>query len=570
MTFRPRSGRGLGSALRSWRRRRVLLVPVVAAAVLGVVASPAFASGPTISGAGSTWVQIALDQWRADATRLGLTINYQGVGSTAGRQLYIINQVDFAASEIPFLPSEVAQLRGEGKSYQYLPDVAGGTALMYNLKDAAGHPIRTLRLSAPVIADIFTGRITNWDDPALRADNPGLALPNLPMRVVIRSDGSGTSAKLADYIAHLAPSIWAPFARAHGVTLPVQYWPSFKNAVAVRGSDGVANFVSNPSVGVGTIGYVEAGYVYEHNFTPVFIKNRAGYYAGPSSFNVATALQHATLNKDFTQNLLPVYNAPERNAYPLASYSYLITQTTGFDPAKGAVLGQWIIYIACAGQREAAPLGYSPLPKNLIADVFQAVNRIPGAPTPPPITPSACPNPTVTGQGFGGGPQNKGSVLPPGPLGSGGGGGTGSGSGSGSGSGTGTGTGTGTGGTTVTTGTGTTVTTTGTGGTTIPISTGTGTDPAAVGVTVTPLTQAELAATYSTAVKAADAAHPSSSFPLAAIAIAVLLLAVIPLSLMPRRGGPAAVSGAGAGTATAPDPGATTEADVRATAERFQ
>ena len=112
----------------------------------------------------------------------------------------------------------------------------------------------------------------------------------------------------------------------------------------------------------------------------------------PSSENVAVALKHATLNSDLTQNLLAVYAAPEADAYPLASYSYLVTQTTGFDPAKGAVLGKWIIYIACAGQKEAAPLGYSPLPPNLVEAVFSAVKRIPGAPTPPPINPTSCPN----------------------------------------------------------------------------------------------------------------------------------------------------------------------------------
>ena len=109
-----------------------------------------------------------------------------------------------------------------------------------------------------------------------------------------------------------------------------------------------------------------------------------------------------------------VYNAPEANAYPLASYSYLITPTSGFDPAKGAVLAKWIIYIACAGQQEAAPLGYSPLPPNLVQAVFSAVKRIPGAPTTPPLTPTACPNPTITGQGYGGSPGSGTSSDPQG------------------------------------------------------------------------------------------------------------------------------------------------------------
>ncbi len=380
------------------------------------VAAPtdAGASGPTLTGAGSTWAQIAIDQWAADAARFGVSINYQGNGSTAGRQMYIQNVVDFAASEIPFLPNEVAQLRSEHKSYQYLPDVAGGTAIMYNLKTTSGQQVRNLKLSAGTIAKIFTGGISNWDDPAIRADNPGLSLPNEPLTPVIRADGSGTSAKLAAYLAYEDPAVWNPFAAKYNVPNPVQFWPNFPRAVAVTGSDGMANYISNPSVGNGAIGYVEAGYVYEHDFVPAYLKNRAGDYAAPTSENDAIALHHVTLNPDLTENLIGVYNAPESDAYPLASYSYLITQTTGFNPAKGYELGKWIIYIACAGQREAAPLGYSPLPPNLVKDDFAAEQRIPGAPKPPPLTPSGCPNPTITGAGYGGGPSGGGgSTLPP-------------------------------------------------------------------------------------------------------------------------------------------------------------
>jgi phosphate transport system substrate-binding protein len=394
---------------------RLRIVAGLALCSVFLLPGSAQATGPTISGAGSTWAAIALDQWREEGARVGLNVNYQPVGSTAGRQYYIVNQVDFAASEIPFLPSEIAQLRSEHKTYQYLPDVAGGTAIMYNLKDASGHQVNNLRLSAATIAGIFTGRITTWNDPAIRRDNPHLQLPAAHLTPVIRSDGSGTSAKLADYLAHEAPSIWNPFAAANHVVLPVQFWPNFNGSVAVTGSDGMANYISNPSVGVDSIGYVEAGYVYQHSMVPAFIHNRSGNYAAPSSKNVALALTHVKLNPDLTENLLGVYNAPEPNAYPLASYSYLITQTKGFNPAKGAVLGAWIIHIACAGQQDAAPLGYSPLPPNLVAADFAAVRRIPGAPKPPPLTPQACPNPTITGAGYGGGPQDPGGSAPSSP-----------------------------------------------------------------------------------------------------------------------------------------------------------
>jgi phosphate ABC transporter phosphate-binding protein len=374
-------------------RLRLVLLALACAALNVAVPSVARAS-VTVTGAGSTWVQIALDQWRADVAQRGLSINYQGVGSSAGRQFFIINQVDFAASEIPFQPDEVQTLESKGMSYQYVPDVAGGTSFMYNLKDGSGNRVTNLRLSATTIAKIFTGQITNWDDPAITADNGGVAFPSQTLTPVIRSDGSGTSAQLSLYLAHEAPAVWNDFLAAHpGLTTPVSEWPPFDGSVAQRGSDGVANFVANDAIGQGSINYVEYGYATQRGFPAAYVHNVSGNYVLPTSNNVATALTHATLNTDLTQNLGAVYTAPEANAYPVSSYSYLITRTTGFDPDKGNVLGQWMIYIACDGQQESAVLGYSPLPPNLVQDVFDAVGRIPGAPAPPAM--SDCNNPTI-------------------------------------------------------------------------------------------------------------------------------------------------------------------------------
>ena len=197
-------------------------------------------------------MQIALDQWRADAARQGLSINYQGVGSTAGRQFYIINQVDFAASEIPFQPDELAQLRSSTSSYQYLPDVAGGTALMYNLKDASGHQVNNLQLSAGTIAKIFAGKITAWNDPAITRRQPAAgaaldaALPGDPLR---RVGHLGQAGRLPG--ARGAVDLGPVRSAVPACALPLQFWPNFPGAVAVRGSDGMANYISNPSVGQG-------------------------------------------------------------------------------------------------------------------------------------------------------------------------------------------------------------------------------------------------------------------------------------------------------------------------------
>jgi len=394
--------------MKMWRNRalRIACIGVWAglasASTISLGPTHAAATGPRVVGGGSSWVFIALDQWRADIARQGYNIDYSSIGSSAGRQEYLLNQLDFAASEIPFQPDELPQLT---RSYQYIPDVAGGTSLVYNLHHADGSMITDLRLDATTAAGIFTGTITSWQDPAIQALNPGLQIAETTITPVIRSDGSGTSAQFSLYLADQASGPWNAFVNNpnYACPAPCSLWPPFPGSTQQNGSDGVAGFVSK-AIGDGSIGYVEAGYAYGRGFPVASMKNAGGSFVQPYSFNVSVALQKATLNGDLTQNLSGVYRDTDPNAYPISSYSYLITQTSGFDPGKGNVLGNWLIYIACGGQQEAAGLGYSPLPKNLVQDVFDAVRRLPGAPTPPPIDAQHCPNPQVTGQGPGGVP----------------------------------------------------------------------------------------------------------------------------------------------------------------------
>lgn len=382
-------------------RRDFAALAVCAAVVLAAAfrSTSALATYPAVTGAGSTYVQIALDQWRADIARQGFQVNYQGVGSTAGRAFFIGGQVDFAATELPFQPQELAQLQSAGKSYQYLPDVAVSTSLMFNLHSPTGIRISSLRLDASTVAGIFTGTIVSWQDPLIQSLNPGLQIRESQITPVIRSDGAGTSAQLSLYLADQAPALWGQFVTAYGCRAPCSLWPTFGNSVQQTGSDGVAGFIANDQIGSGSIGYVESGYAYGRAFPVGSLMNASGNFTQPRPDNVSTALTHATLNADLTQNLGGVYRAPESNAYAMSGYSYLITPTAegfGFDTAKGYVLGSWIIYSACAGQAEAPLLGYSPLPPNLVAAEFDAVKRIPGAPAPPPLDPQHCPNPTVT------------------------------------------------------------------------------------------------------------------------------------------------------------------------------
>lgn len=357
--------------------------------ILGSNAVHAAANGPTVNGAGSTWVQIALDQWRADIAQQGYNVDYQGVGSSAGRVQFATNAgaIDFAASEIPYQPADPHPSR----AFEYLPDVAGGTSLMYNLHNADGSRITSLRLNADAAAKIFTGKLTSWQDPEIKALNPTLSIREASVNPSVRSDGSGTSAQFSLYLASQAPGVWNPFAAANNCAAPCSQWPPGA-FIALQGSDSIASYVDGSA---GAIGYLEYGYAKGYNMPVAQLANVSGNYTLPTPVNVATALQHAQFNADNTQNLSAVYVAPEPNAYAMSSYSYMIVQTNGFDPAKGNVLGHWLLYIACGGQREAAPLGYSPIPPVLIQNVFDAEQRIPGAPKPPPIDNVNCPNPTV-------------------------------------------------------------------------------------------------------------------------------------------------------------------------------
>lgn len=386
--------------------RGIVAVVAVSAALLLPAAPAAAQESPTVDGAGSTWSQIAVDQWRADVARQGLKINYQGVGSTAGRAFYIQDQVDFAVSEIPFLAEE--KPNADRKPFTYLPIVAGGTAFMYNLLDAAGQRVTNLRLSPNTIAGIFTGRIRTWADPAITADN-GRAFPDTPVTPVLRSDGSGTSAQFTAWMAEVTPGPWGEFARSKGLpAASTSFYPEFPEAgsKAQSGSDGVANYVASDSIGRGSINYVEYGYALQRSFPVASVLNSAGYFVQPTAENVAVALTRARINPDRTQVLGDVYRNPDPRTYPVSSYSYMIVPTAGFDAAKGAVLGQFILYFLCAGQQKAKLLGYSPLPQVLVQYGFEAVREVPGAPAPPPI--EQCANPTITG-GF----TTSAAPLPP-------------------------------------------------------------------------------------------------------------------------------------------------------------
>jgi phosphate transport system substrate-binding protein len=388
---------------------------VVIAVVVGAT-SPAGATSYTpVAGEGSSWSAGALDQWIADVHADGIQINYTANGSTAGREDFISGQTDFAASDIPFQTDP-----GDGSapedpkagSYAYMPITAGGTVFMYNLS-INGQRVTNLRLSPVNIFKIFTGVITNWDDPNLAADNPGLHLPNQSIVPVVRSDGSGTSYELSAWMINQDPSLWNAYctkagrpASACGAT---SFYPTTGNMIAQNGDLGVASYVSQ-AFASGSIGYVNYYYALTTHFPVAQVLNAAGYYTEPTPQNVAVSLLQDQVDTTdtnnpalyLTQKLQGVYTDPDPRTYPFSSYGYLILPTTtngnGFSTAKGSTLAAFAYYAMCQGQQQSAALGYSPMPINLVEAAFAQIAKIPGADV-QNINIQSCNNPTFTPSG---------------------------------------------------------------------------------------------------------------------------------------------------------------------------
>lgn len=396
-----------------FKLKSVLALAVSVTAVLSTaMAAPAQAatSYVPITGTGSTWSQNALDQWRKNvAANYGMTVNYTGSGSSAGRSDYIKGIVDFAVSEIPFQSHPIDGSAPEvvPRGYAYMPIVAGGTSFMYNLK-INGKRVTNLRLSGETISKIFTGKITNWNDKAIAADNPKLVLPQKTIVPVVRSDGSGTTAQFTLWMSKQYPALWNAFCKTTGIGkggscgLTSQF-PSYTGFKYQSGSNGVAGYVSQ-DYGDGAITYVEYSYALKAGFPVAKVLNAAGYYVEPTANSVAVALLKAKINQDktdpslyLTQILDGVYNNSDPRTYPISSYSYMIvpTEVGGvFTAKKGATLGAFAHYMLCEGQQQAADLGYSPLPMNLVLAGFDQIKRIPGVNIAADTSSASCNNPT--------------------------------------------------------------------------------------------------------------------------------------------------------------------------------
>ena len=360
---------------------------LLAASVVASAAASASGSTSLIQGSGSSWAANAVNQWVADVASDGIQVVYTPDGDAQGRQDFATKTSDFSVTSIGYQgvdPVTGVSDTSQGRPYAYLPIAAGGTAFPYQIR-YDGKMVRNLRLSGETLAKIFTNKITNWDDPEITKDNNGHALPSLPITPVVQSEGSGATAQLTLYFSTEFPKIWNSFAGAPGMT---EYFPRQGSQIAQNGSSGAMNYVSS-SAANGSIGYVEYSYALSQNYPVAQVLNAAGYYTLPTQYNVAVALEQAQINMDksspdyLLQNLNKVYVDPDPRAYPLSSYVYMI-EPTGVYPspepnittAKRQALADFAYYAICQGQREIGPIGYSPLPVNLVEAGFGQIEKL--------------------------------------------------------------------------------------------------------------------------------------------------------------------------------------------------
>jgi phosphate transport system substrate-binding protein len=316
------------------------------AASASTSASASTASG-TISGAGSTF-QTNFQQGAISAFKSvspGITVNYNPVGSGTGRTDLYANTVLYAGSDSP-IPSKEASKVPAGKTVLYFPVQIGPIALAYNVSG-----VSDLKLDATVLAGIFSGKITTWNDPAIKALNPSASLPSSSINLEVRSDSSGTTANFSQYLVDAAGSAW---------TLGTSSIISFpKSAHANSGGSAVAAAIKATS---NSIGYVDFSTATATGLTSASIKNSAGDYVAPSSASAAAAATHVTPKADLT---FAAVDEPGATSYPITYQSWDLVYAKQPNANDAALLKAWLGYLLGAGQSLLTPLNLAPLPASI-------------------------------------------------------------------------------------------------------------------------------------------------------------------------------------------------------------
>jgi len=321
-----------------------------------LVAATGLQAQTLINGAGSTFDYPAFTKWfeAYKQTDPDVRFNYQSIGSGGGQQQLLKQTVDFGASDAPMKDEMMAKAPGK---ILHLPVVAGGVAIMYNLP---GDP--KLKLDGDTLVNIYMGNIKKWNDPKIAALNPDVKLPDLPIMVTHRSDGSGTTFIFCDYLCSISPA-WADTV---GKNTAVK-WPV---GLGGKGSEGVAGLVKqNP----GAVGYGELAYADQSKIPYADMKNSSGNFISPAPASVSAALATAKIPDDFRFSMV---NAPGEKAYPIAGPSWVLIYQHSKNPGHGKKLVAFLKWAVTDGQKLSEQLDYAPLPENVQQREVQLLNTV--------------------------------------------------------------------------------------------------------------------------------------------------------------------------------------------------
>ncbi|MGA8890892.1 MAG: phosphate ABC transporter substrate-binding protein PstS [Anaeromyxobacteraceae bacterium] len=325
------------------------------AAALALVGTSALAADPVlVTGAGATFPYPLYSKWFSDYNKLhpDIRFNYQSIGSGGGIQQFTAGTVDFGATDAPMSPEEQAKAPGA----VHIPTVLGAVVVTYNA------PIQGLRLTPGVLADIFLGKITKWNDARIAAVNPGVSLPDAAIAVVRRSDGSGTTYVFTDYLSKVSPEWKEKAGTGKSVSWPV--------GLGGKGNEGVTGLVKQTP---GAIGYVELAYANQNKLPTALLQNKDGNFVAPSIAATSAAAAGVAIPADYK---VSVTNASGKDAWPIASFTYLLVHKDAKDKAKGDALVNFLWWAVHEGQATAAPLEYAPLPAPVVKMLEKTIQEL--------------------------------------------------------------------------------------------------------------------------------------------------------------------------------------------------
>jgi phosphate transport system substrate-binding protein len=321
-----------------------LITIAVAAAASAILATPARAQ--QLSGAGASFPAPLYQRWAVEYNKLhsNVQVNYQSVGSGAGVKQFTQGTVDFAASDAAMSDEEIAKVK---QGVVMIPATAGSIVVAYNLPE-----VKDLKLSRDAYVGIFLGKVKKWNDPAIAKDNSGVTLPDTPINVAYRSDGSGTTFVFTKHLAAISKD----FADEVGVDKSVT-WPV---GAGGKGNEGVTALIKQTP---GTVGYVEYGYAVNNGLSMASLQNKSGNFVKPTDESGAATLASV----QFPENLRVWPEDPSGpNDYPIATFTWLLLYKKYSDSAKLSALKDFVTYGVTDGQKFSSELGYIPLPAAVV------------------------------------------------------------------------------------------------------------------------------------------------------------------------------------------------------------